>query len=265
MDIPADHPVLFALMDKDCSLCHGMEKVLAEVAGANQKTGLEIVAKDLWDEPEAIVALDALAHPTLVLVIRGQEALRVAGHVTKRQLLRKMLPALHHDPDVALQELRTQLGNPGEVFHPRRRGLWTQSSGSKTAILRDVPLFADLTRRQLGQIARHADETTAHAGQTLTTEGDIGDTFYLVTAGSASVEKAGQPIASLEAGDFFGEMALLEDEQRSATVTMREESELLVIHRTDFERLLDEIPGLAKHLLREVSRRLREANERATQ
>ena len=95
----------------------------------------------------------------------------------------------------------------------RPRGLGREAAD----LLAQIPLFASLSRRHLGRIASVAATKRYAAGSPLVRVGKPADAFYVILDGSARVDLPGRPVA-LEAGDFFGEMALLDGEPRSATV-----------------------------------------------
>lgn len=101
-------------------------------------------------------------------------------------------------------------------------------------ILAATSLFEPLPPTSLEKLARSAERRRLDAGVTVVREGDLGDTFYVIVDGSLLVTANGNRLADLEAGDFFGEIALLRDVPRIATVTTRTETTLLAIHRTDF-------------------------------
>jgi len=131
----------------------------------------------------------------------------------------------------------------------------------KVEALRAVPLFAKLSKRELGEIARRADEVGLDAGETLTVEGMVGRQLYFLARGTAVVRRSGRKIAELGDGDVIGEMSLLDGEPASATVTLTSPATLLVMTRSDFSALLDAAPGLARKLLVTMARRLREADK----
>ena len=262
MQIADDHPVLVTVIADDCKECDFMKPLLELVAAENEEIGLELVNVDAWEDPGAVVELEALLHPTSVLFVNGTETARLAGASTKRQLLRKFLPCLYLDPDEALRQLRAQLDNPGEKFPSRRFALRAPRSDDKIATLGRIPLLATMSKRQLASIARYTDTMTAENGQILAREGEDGDQLYVICEGSAVVSKDGQEIAKLGAGEFFGEMALIDGEPRSATVEVSEDSLLLTIHRREFDFLVDSVDGMARQLLTVVTRRLREADRR---
>jgi len=111
-------------------------------------------------------------------------------------------------------------------------------------------------------VAKAADEVTLRAGAVVAEEGAAGDAFYLLADGAAVVNRGGKKIATLGTGDFFGEMSLLDDGPRSATVTLTRDSTLLVMHRKDLAGIIADMPGVARKLLQGLAARLREADRR---
>ena len=130
----------------------------------------------------------------------------------------------------------------------------------KADALGKVPLFSGLSRRHLNELARHVDEVTLGAGRVLARQGEHGLEFLLIVEGRASVERDGKRIARLRAGDFFGEMSLIDGKPRTATVTAKTPVTLLVIHRRVFGHLLDTLPGLQRKVMLALCERLREAD-----
>lgn len=129
-------------------------------------------------------------------------------------------------------------------------------------MLRKVPLFSGLSQRHLDLIARHADEVRMDGGKVLARQGEGGLEFLLIVEGSARVERDGKVLARLGAGDFFGEMSLIDGKPRSATVIAETPIVLLLIHKRSFSELLDTVPGLQKKVLIKLCERLREADAR---
>jgi len=129
------------------------------------------------------------------------------------------------------------------------------------ALLKLIPLFSGLSERHLKAIARAANEVIVVQGKVLTRQGETGDELILIADGTASVKANGKELARRGSGDVIGEMGLIDGRPRSATVTAETSMTLLVIERRAFNKLLDEIPGLARKLLVELSSRLREADE----
>ncbi len=126
--------------------------------------------------------------------------------------------------------------------------------------LRRVPLFSDLSARQLAWVASRSEEIHAGVGRRLATQDQPGRQLFVIVEGGATVIRDGRTIATLGPGDHFGEMSLLDGEPRSATVAVTEPSVLLVITATAFRSLVEEHPAIALGLLRALSRRLRAAD-----
>lgn len=133
--------------------------------------------------------------------------------------------------------------------------------------LRPVPLFADLSDAEIERVAELARERAYPKGSVILFEDDPGDALYVVVTGSVKVVLIGEDgreviLSVLKEGEFFGEMALIDDEPRSAHVIAMEDANLLVLRREDFQQRLREAPGMAAGLLRALSRRLREADSK---
>ena len=127
--------------------------------------------------------------------------------------------------------------------------------------LKKVPLFSGLSRRDLDLVARGTtDVVRVDSGKVLTRQGALGDEFLLVVDGSARVERDGKPIARLEAGDFFGEMSLIDGKPRSASVIAETPVTLLVVDSRSFRCLLDAVPGVRIKISVTLCQRLRAAD-----
>src|SRR4051794_18253614 len=110
--------------------------------------------------------------------------------------------------------------------------------------LREVPLFAKLSKHELETLARVTDQVDVPAEHVLTAEGDFGREFYVIDSGAAEVTRGGEHVADLAAGDFFGEIALIEEQKRTATVTTTEPSSLLVLTASAFRGLKHTSPAV---------------------
>ncbi len=115
-----------------------------------------------------------------------------------------------------------------------------------------VPIFAGCTRAQLQEIARVADELTVPEGTVLARQGAVGSELFVIIEGTAKVTRDGQDVATVGPGSFLGELAVLARVPRNATVTAETKMDVLVLTPVGLSQLLDDIPGLAKHLLIEV-------------
>lgn len=127
-----------------------------------------------------------------------------------------------------------------------------------------VPLFKDLKRSALERLERVARERQFKAGDTIVSQGDEGVGFFLISSGRVDVTRDGTHLASLGAGDFFGEQALLDNYRRSATVKASEDTATVAVMRSDFLAEVRASPDLAIELLAAMSRRLREVEDRLT-
>lgn len=134
-------------------------------------------------------------------------------------------------------------------------------------LLSRIPLFAELSTRQLAGLAEVVRWEAAQAGEVIVEQGDPGDAMYFVVSGdvTVTVDAGGDTRVreTLGAGEPFGEMALFETAARSATVTAATRARLGRIDRADFEELVDDLPGIALAVCRVLSRRLRVMNAKA--
>jgi CRP/FNR family cyclic AMP-dependent transcriptional regulator len=126
----------------------------------------------------------------------------------------------------------------------------------KVELIKKVPLFAGCSKGELEQIAQIADEIDLRAGKEMTREGSRGREFFVLLEGDADVTKGGSSINKLGAGDFFGEIALVSDSPRTATVTATSPVRALVITDRSFRRLLDEQPEIQRKVLIALAERL---------
>lgn len=131
-------------------------------------------------------------------------------------------------------------------------------------VLTELPLFAGLSKRHLRRIAEIVQESRFSAQSTIVREGTRGEIFYVILDGRVSVVRSGRKTVRLEAGDFFGEMSLLDGGGRSATVQADTDVLVLTIARPAFMKMLETEPSIALEILKELATRLRALNESAT-
>jgi CRP-like cAMP-binding protein len=122
--------------------------------------------------------------------------------------------------------------------------------------LRKVPLFAHCSKRELAGLAALVDELELPAGQTLARKGERGKEFLVLADGIADVESDGEIVNRLGPGDFFGEISLVTGEPRTATVTTRSPSRLLIFSAPAFRSLLHDAPGIRSRVLAAAALRL---------
>jgi CRP-like cAMP-binding protein len=128
----------------------------------------------------------------------------------------------------------------------------------KIAHLGAVPLFSSCSQRDLQKLAAVCDEVSLKSGGTLVEQGHAGHEFFLIIEGQAVVRRNGWDVTFLSQGQYFGELALLTTGPRDATVTADTNMVLLVMGQREFLGVLDEVPGLARKLLRYLATRLQD-------
>jgi len=130
-------------------------------------------------------------------------------------------------------------------------------SDHKIDSLSRVPLFASLSRRELEFVASRADEVDTPAGKFLTTQGQPGDTFYVLLDGEARVDIDGELRRTLVPGDFFGEISMLDRGLGTATITTTKPSRLLVMSHAQFRDAIKANDALLIKVLAAMGERLR--------
>jgi len=129
--------------------------------------------------------------------------------------------------------------------------------------LKQATLFRTCSRKDLQKVARRSEDRRVAAGTTIVSEGESGNEFFVILDGTASVSRQGQKVATLGPGGTFGELALLVDAPRNATVAADTDMQLVVVGQREFTALLDELPGFARKMLAGTAHRLRESDRQA--
>jgi len=124
-----------------------------------------------------------------------------------------------------------------------------------------VSLFSDLDDQEMLQISRLFKERRFSKGETIVREGTGGSAFYLITSGTATVSIGGARVRTLQSGDYFGEMALIDEEPRSATVTAASDLVCLGITLWDFRPLVQSNGHIGWKLLQQLGKKLRAAEQ----
>ena len=127
-------------------------------------------------------------------------------------------------------------------------------------LLRKAPLFSRLSKKGLEAVVKSATEKTFSAGEKVLQEGESGVGFYQILEGSAQVMRGDAELARLGPGDFFGELAVLDGEPRTADVVALEDTTCLVLTRWAMKSIIPAHPNVALGMLEELARRLRESN-----
>jgi len=129
-----------------------------------------------------------------------------------------------------------------------------------TSALALVPLFSGLSKSHLQRLSEATEEVAFRPGATVVREGELGATLFVIVEGQATVSRGGKRLAELFPGDFFGEVSLLDQGPRTATVTADTRLVTLRLFRKVFLGLLETEAGMAEKVLIQVAGRLRDAD-----
>jgi CRP-like cAMP-binding protein len=163
------------------------------------------------------------------------------------------------------------VGNPyisQALVHERTRDLERQATNSRkahdqvTAHLSSVRLFESCGKKELRAIAKTAKVIPVHSGTQIITEGDDGNTMYVILAGSCRVARNGRKLATIGPGASFGELCLLSKGPRTATVVAVTDLEVAVITRRQLNSLLDKAPAFARKLLESLANIVRDLDKK---
>lgn len=140
-------------------------------------------------------------------------------------------------------------------------------SEKKTVIpmLQEVPLFSSLDKKSLGRIANSSTKRIFENGSVITKEGELGVTFYLILSGAVEVQRGKRILAKLGRKQFFGEMALFDNQPRSADVVATTETTCILLTSWDLMGVVSANPKIAQRIIAELARRLRETNKSLTE
>jgi CRP-like cAMP-binding protein len=134
--------------------------------------------------------------------------------------------------------------------------------GASADVLRRVPLFSELGRKDLRRIADAMTERAFSSGETVTREGETGVGFFVIEEGQARVSLRGDDLGELGPGDHFGEIALIAETPRAVTVTAESDLRCFGMTSWDFRRLVESNADIAWKILASTARRLYENTER---
>jgi CRP-like cAMP-binding protein len=126
-------------------------------------------------------------------------------------------------------------------------------------LIQQVPLFSSLDKREVQGLASSMKERTFNEGDTISTEGQSGIGFFIIDEGEAGVSVGGEERATLGHGDYFGEIALIDDGARTATITAKTPLKCYGITSWEFRPLVEQNAGLAWKMLQTLAARLRDA------
>jgi CRP/FNR family cyclic AMP-dependent transcriptional regulator len=148
-------------------------------------------------------------------------------------------------------------------IHTAGRGLrMARGDASVAAALEQVPLLAELSKRDRGRLVHEMKERTFPAGKRVVVEGKGGVGFFIIVEGRAAVTIGGEVVHMLGPGDHFGELALLDNDVRTATVVADTELRCLTVNAWSFKPFVQNHPTIAWALLQTLARRARETAAR---
>jgi len=182
---------------------------------------------------------------------------------------------VERDPLAAIVELgdATILGHAmlvyKERFQQRYPRLYEERASliplfERMAFLRTVPIFEQMPGSELRRVAEMLSSVEVPAGEVIFKKGDPGESLYIVRRGAVSIRDGEVELSLAKAGDFFGELALLDNEPRSADAVATEDAGLVRLHGADFRELMARRPQIQERVLRVLVRRLRDASGRIT-
>lgn len=128
-------------------------------------------------------------------------------------------------------------------------------------LLQEVPIFASLDKKAVNKIGDCLTKRVFESGTVITKEGEKGVTFYLILDGSVEVKRGKKVLAKLERGQFFGEMALFDNQPRSADVVAVDEITCVLLTSWNLFGVIAGDPKIAQRIIAELARRLRETNK----
>lgn len=128
----------------------------------------------------------------------------------------------------------------------------------KLELLKRTPLLAGLSKHDIEEVGRLADEVDVRAGRVLMKEGDPGREFFVIIDGQVDITRGGQHLRTMGAGEFLGDIALVIERPRTATATAITDSRLLVLDHREFHSLMDQFPSIRISVLESVALRLRD-------
>ncbi len=135
------------------------------------------------------------------------------------------------------------------------------SNAEKTALLVRLPLFAGISADSLSRLVGAAGEQSFDTGQIVVRQGQVGTGLYVIVSGSVRVVRGGNELATLKAGDFFGELSVIDQQPRNASVEAVEPTDCLALASWDLLGLLESDPALALNLIRGLVARIRATGE----
>ena len=201
---------------------------------------------------ESVIALDYLLNFEKMDVIKSLDWQKVPASNANQELLKRRIQKNGANLDFI----------PSDRFKLDTVELSMYSTLEKTIILKSVDLFKSIPAENLSRVAQITEEVTYDANSPIFAEGDYGDSLFIVVDGNVRIHKGEQELAMLGKGTCLGEMALLDDEPRSADATVTEDSTLFKIEQEGFYEVMGSQNDIMEGIIKLLTGRLRVANEK---
>lgn len=215
----------------------------------NQKLIESVYSPNKW---ESAIALDYLLISNKMDVIKSLDWQKVPASNANQELIARRIQKNSANLDFI----------PPERFKLDTEIISMYSTLEKTIILKSVDLFKSIPAENLSRVAQITDEVTFDANSPIFAEGDYGDSLFIVVDGNVRIHKGAQELAMLGKGTCLGEMALLDDEPRSADATVTEDSTLFKIEQEGFYEVMGSQSDIMEGIIKLLTGRLRVANEK---
>ena len=201
---------------------------------------------------ESVIALDYLLISNKFDVIKSLDWQKVPDSKANQELIARRIQKNGANLDFI----------PSERFKLDNESLSMYSTLEKTIILKSVDLFKSIPAENLSRVAQITDEVSYDANNPIFAEGDYGDSLFIVVDGNVRIHKGNQELAMLGKGTCLGEMALLDDEPRSADATVTEDSTLFKIEQEGFYEVMGSQSDIMEGIIKLLTGRLRVANDK---
>ena len=129
---------------------------------------------------------------------------------------------------------------------------------STVSHLKNIPLFSECSPKELGLVVKNSTERVLKAGTVIMDQGQTGREAYVILEGSATVKRNGKKIATVQAGSMVGELSLLDQGSRTATVVCDTDCDVLVLEQRKLLAVIDEVPAVGHKLLAALATRIRD-------
>jgi hypothetical protein len=201
---------------------------------------------------ESVIALDYLLISNKIDVVKSLDWQKVPNSNANQEVIARRIQKNGANLDFI----------PSDRFKLDIEILSMYSTLEKTIILKSVDLFKSIPAENLSRVAQITDEVSYDANSSIFAEGDYGDSLFIVVDGNVRIHKGQQELAMLGKGTCLGEMALLDDEPRSADATVTEDSTLFQIEQEGFYEVMGSQSDIMEGIIKLLTSRLRIANEK---